>query len=528
MTQVRQIISGTPVSSGITQMALMTDVNDSAKSDGTLIQYDSASQKHIYITASQLPITLAGLSDVDATYKRENYLLYVDDSGNHQYGVLDPDTFATAVDSNGVRFVIKDSASLTLAGLSITGAYSFPTADGANGQALVTDGNGNLAFAFAGDSTGIVVSSMSDLTDVDTNLLPSEGSYLRYDSDNSQYEERDFDSDVRSLFSVSGSLSYDSDTGVISFTQRTDSDIRGLFSGTGDISYDSATGAFSTTGYSGFDSDFGTKSTADLTEDSAALYYTDARARAAISISGGDSDVSYDSATGVLTFSLQHYEASNFDSDFGDKTTDDLTQGSTNLYYSSARADSDARHAISVSGSLSYDDASGVISFTETYDSAGALLTAIKTVDSDTSGINATTIIGIAGSNIATLSGTQTITGAKTFSANTTFTGTVTLDGAPDVIYDVNASNTITLTTDTQTAVDVYSTTSPAAVEYLIHAHDDTAGVTEVHKVLASTGSDILDVTSVAYSSSAIRLFVTRKSGYANDVDVKATKQVVI
>lgn len=45
----------------------------------------------------------------------------------------------------------------------------------------------------------------------------------------------------------------------------------------------------------------------------------------------------------------------------GPATTDGLTEGSTNLYFTDARA----RNAISVSGDLSYDGATGVISFSE-------------------------------------------------------------------------------------------------------------------------------------------------------------------
>ena len=52
-----------------------------------------------------------------------------------------------------------------------------------------------------------------------------------------------------------------------------------------------------------------------------------------------------------------------FDSDLGTRTTDDFSEGTTNLYYTSARADSDARNAISVTGStgLSYTPATGVL-----------------------------------------------------------------------------------------------------------------------------------------------------------------------
>lgn len=47
---------------------------------------------------------------------------------------------------------------------------------------------------------------------------------------------------ARSAISASGSLSYNSSTGVISFTERTDAEVRGLLSASGDISYDNSTG----------------------------------------------------------------------------------------------------------------------------------------------------------------------------------------------------------------------------------------------------------------------------------------------
>jgi hypothetical protein len=55
------------------------------------------------------------------------------------------------------------------------------------------------------------------------------------------------DSTIRSAISASGSLSYNSSTGVISYTQRTDGQIRSLLSASGDLSYNSTTGAFSFT-----------------------------------------------------------------------------------------------------------------------------------------------------------------------------------------------------------------------------------------------------------------------------------------
>ena len=65
--------------------------------------------------------------------------------------------------------------------------------------------------------------------------------------------------------------------------------------------------------------------TDEITEGSTNLYYTDARSRAAISVAG---DLTYNSSTGVI--STQGLASS---------TTDNLAEGSTNLYYTDARAD---------------------------------------------------------------------------------------------------------------------------------------------------------------------------------------------
>lgn len=68
-------------------------------------------------------------------------------------------------------------------------------------------------------------------------------------------------------------------------------------------------------------------STDDLAEGSNNLYFTQTRARDSVSASG---DLNYDSGTGV--FSVTTYKSSDFDNDFSNKTSDDLTEGTTNLY----------------------------------------------------------------------------------------------------------------------------------------------------------------------------------------------------
>ena len=106
-------------------------------------------------------------------------------------------------------------------------------------------------------------------------------------------------------------------------------------SGTGYTKADLVIGTLTADGftgnYAGFDSDFSQKTTDDLTEGSN-LYYTTAR----------------------------------FDSDFGDNTTDDLTEGSTNLYYTDERVD-DRVAALLQEGEgidLTYDDGLGTLTIT--------------------------------------------------------------------------------------------------------------------------------------------------------------------
>jgi hypothetical protein len=163
---------------------------------------------------------------------------------------------------------------------------------------------------------------------------------------------------ARTAISVSGSLSYNNSTGVISYTTpNTDSIAEGtanlyftnararaaLSAGSG-ISYNSTTGVIS----------------------SSITQYNDASARASISASGS---LSYNSTTGVMSYTTP--------------STSGITEGS-NLYYTDARA----RAAISVSGNLSYNSTTGVLSYTQpTYATVAtsgsyADLTSKPTIDS--------------------------------------------------------------------------------------------------------------------------------------------------
>jgi predicted RecA/RadA family phage recombinase len=83
-------------------------------------------------------------------------------------------------------------------------------------------------------------------------------------------------------------------------------------------------------------------STDSVTEGTTNLYFTSGRARSSVSASG---DLSYNSTTGVFSYTTP--------------STSGITEGS-NLYYTDARS----RAAISASGNLSYNSTTGVISYT--------------------------------------------------------------------------------------------------------------------------------------------------------------------
>ena len=96
--------------------------------------------------------------------------------------------------------------------------------------------------------------------------------------------------------------------------------------------------------------------TDDLSEGSTNQYFTNERVDDrvnALLTAGSNVSLSYDDANGTLTISATEDDLSNND-------TDDLSEGSTNLYHTTARV----RSAISASGDLSYDSATGIISFT--------------------------------------------------------------------------------------------------------------------------------------------------------------------
>ena len=232
---------------------------------------------------------------------------------------------------------------------SITGVFSYTGPDDTDYRGAVSatkvGGDGNFAY---NSTTGVFSYTGPDNADyrgaVSANSVSGDGS-LNYDSITGVFSYTGpTNSDYRGAVSATkvsgdGNFSYNSTTGVFSYTGPNATEARAHFSATGDLSYNSGTGVF--------DFSMSNHDTDDLVEGLTNLYYTDTRVRNAVSLTTDDSTVlAYDATTGVFTF------------DLGNTNTDKVAEGASNLYFTTARA----RNSISNGSNINYDAATGVIS----------------------------------------------------------------------------------------------------------------------------------------------------------------------
>ena len=222
----------------------------------------------------------------------------------------------------------------------------------------------------AGDASDFAEIEGADVTDAEIRGALSASNGVSYNSSTGAFTANT--GEIRGFFSAGTGLSYDDANGVYSLNVDTDgisegtsnlyftdARARGALSITGSgLSYDSSTGVFELTADSG-----------DISEGSN-LYFTDARARGALSlesVAGPDSQmISYNDSTGVLSlkaseihglfFAGQGMSFANGEIAL-DADTDDLTEGSGNLFFTTARVDA---HLSGGTG-IQYDG--GVISF---------------------------------------------------------------------------------------------------------------------------------------------------------------------
>ena len=221
-----------------------------------------------------------------------------------------------------------------------TGTFSFAkvTAADIRGELSATKDGGDGNFSYA-SSTGVFTYTGPDATDYRLAISATTAS-------------------------GDGTISYDNETGVITYTGPSASDTRAHFSATSSsgITYTQSTGTFALSSIpnsslsnskvtvNSKDVSLGasiTLGTDDVAEGTTNKYYLDSRARNAISLTTSDSTVlSYNATTGAFTFSLSGID------------TDEVTEGSINQYFTTARA----RASVSNGSNIDYDATTGVIS----------------------------------------------------------------------------------------------------------------------------------------------------------------------
>ena len=180
------------------------------------------------------------------------------------------------------------------------------------------------------------VAALKNLDDVNSTNLSSVNSYLRWDSATQKFVFQEFESDVKALLQAGTGITYDDDTGTIEITES------GVVAG----DYGSATQipTISVTATGQIDS-IGTVDVAGVSN----LVFADSTAVLTLSTADGGSF--------PVTLSLDAF------------STDSLSEGSTNIYYTTARHDSDFDARLV--GGTGITVASGDVSITNTGVTAG-------------------------------------------------------------------------------------------------------------------------------------------------------------
>jgi hypothetical protein len=394
----------------------------------------------------------------------EGELAYAEDASNNGAGAK---LYIESVNSSGGAVIEA------IGGKFYTSAIDSATNAATANTIVKRNASGNFsAGMITADLTGNVTGTVSSLSNHDTDDL-SEGSTNQYFTNTR----------ARNAISVSGDLSYNSTTGEISYTSS----------------------------LSGFDTD-------DVTEGATNLYFTTARAETAIDnhLSGG-TGVSYSNGTisigqsvgtsDNVTFNTVTADVTGTVSSLSNHDTDDLSEGVSNLYFTTGRVD----NHLSGGTGISYN--SGTIDLDNTAVTAGSYgsSTEIPTFTVDAQGrltaagtASISTDLDIAGD-----SGTDTISLAS---------DTLTFDGGTGVTTSVSAGQvSIAIGQDVSTTANV--TFNDVTVDGTLNSDDITATNITVAGNLTVTGTTTT-VNSTTISVTDPLVFVGNDNNTSDAVDL--------
>ena len=243
-----------------------------------------------------------------------------------------------------------------------------------------------------------------------------------------------------------GSLAYNSTSGVITYTGPSASEVRAhLSAGTG-INYSG--GAFSTD-----DSEIDIHSLSGYVADEH-IAHSGVSILAGSGLTGGGTiaasrTLNIGAGTGITV------NTDDIAVNMGAFNTDNLSEGSSNLYFTNERVDDRVNALIVDSDGIvaTYDDSAGTLTFTTDAGLAGAGLTyssgVINAVGGD--GITASANSLDLDATVVRTSGTQTVGGAKTFSSDVIVSGNFTVNGTTTTVNSTTVStgdNIIVLNSD--------------------------------------------------------------------------------
>ena len=226
-------------------------------------------------------------------------------SVNIDGGAIDGTAIGANSHSTGKFTTLQTTGATTLQGLT------YPSSDGSADFVLKTDGSGNLSFgAVAG------LSLFTALTDTPSDLSGQGGKYVRVNSGGTALEFDTFTSDDAAqgsnniYFSTSGAAVNTTNlaegTNLYFTNARADARITNAILDEDNFASDSATKVPTQQSVKAYiATQIATKDNSDeITEGSTNLYFTNARARSAVSVtdSGGDGSLAYNSSTGVITY----------------------------------------------------------------------------------------------------------------------------------------------------------------------------------------------------------------------------------